>query len=351
MGGREIGPGHPVYVIAELSANHGHSYDRAVELVRAAKEVGADAVKLQTYTPDTITIAADTPPFRIGRGTIWEGRTLHDLYAEAYTPWEWQPKLKALADDLGLHLFSAPFDHTAVDFLEQLDPPAYKIASFELVDHALITKAASTGRPLILSTGMASLTEIDAAVAAARAGGATGVILLRCNSTYPAVPEEMDLRTIPHMAETWGVPVGLSDHTLSDTAAIAAVTLGACVIEKHLIVDREEGGPDAAFSLEPAAFRALVDRVRETEAAIGRVRYGPSPSELPSTAFRRSLFAVADIAEGEVLTGTNVRSIRPSDGLAPSELPAVLGRRATRAIARGTPLSWDLVGGPSASAP
>jgi N-acetylneuraminate synthase len=330
-------------VNAEISANHGQSFERARELLRHAKEAGADAVKLQTYTADTLTIDADLPPFRIKEGTLWSGRNLHDLYEEAYTPWEWQPRLKEEADELGIHLFSTPFDGTAVDFLEKMDPPAHKIASFELVDHGLIRRVAATGRPMILSTGMATSDEIDAALRVAIDGGAGGVVLLRCNSAYPASPAEMDLRTIPDMVDRWNVPVGLSDHTLGSTAAVVAVTLGACVLEKHITFSRQEPGPDSAFSLEPAEFAALVRAVRDAEASIGDVRYGPSASERASLGFRRSLFAVADIAGGEEFTEENVRSIRPGDGLPPADLPRVLGRRAARSIARGTPMSWDLV--------
>jgi N-acetylneuraminate synthase len=343
IGSRLVGPGEPTYVIAEISANHGQSYNRALELVHIAKDAGADAVKLQTYTADTLTIDADLPPFRIKEGTLWSGRKLHDLYAEAFTPWEWQPRLKAEADALGIHLFSTPFDATAVEFLEAIDPPAHKIASFELVDHALIAKVASTGRPMIMSTGMATTEEIDAAVEVARSAGAGGLVLLRCNSAYPANAAEMDLRTIPDMVERWNVPVGLSDHTLGSTSAITAVVLGACVVEKHITFSRSEPGPDAAFSLEPAEFSAFVGAVREAEASLGRVRYGPSPSERPSLAFRRSLFVVSDIAAGELFTTDNVRSIRPADGLSPADLPRVLARRAARAISRGTPLSWELI--------
>jgi len=343
LAGRPVGPGHPVYVIAELSANHNGSLDQACDVVRAAAEAGADAVKLQTYTPDTLTIDSDAEPFRVGEGTLWAGRTLHDLYAEAMTPWEWHEDLQALAGELGLQLFSTPFDRTAVDFLDAMDPPAFKIASFELVDLELVAETARRGRPLIMSTGMATDDEIDDAVRVARQSGAPGVVLLRCNSAYPARPDEMDLRTIPDMAARWGVPVGLSDHTRGTTAAITSVALGACAIEKHLTLDRGAGGPDAAFSLEPPELAQLVVAVREAEAALGDVRYGPSPAEQASLAFRRSLFVVADVAEGEELTAANVRSIRPGQGLAPKHLSDVVGRKAARAVARGTPLTWDLV--------
>ena len=343
IGGREVGPGRPVYVIAELSANHGHDLATAQAIVDAAAAAGADAVKLQTYTADTMTIDSDAPPFRIGDGTLWAGRNLYELYQEAATPWAWHTELQAQATDLGLDLFSTPFDSTAVDLLADLGTPAMKIASFELVDLELIRAAAATGQPLIISTGMATESEIDDAVTTATDAGATGVVLLRCNSSYPAPVGEMDLRTIPAMAERWGVPVGFSDHTLGTTAAVVAVTLGACVIEKHLTLRRADGGPDAAFSLEPREFAAMVAAVREAEASLGGVRFGPSEHERHSLAFRRSLFAVADVATGERFTRENVRAIRPGDGLPPKDLDAVVGRVAAVPIERGTPLRWDLL--------
>jgi pseudaminic acid synthase len=343
IGGRPVGRGHPVYVIAEVSANHNQDLERARTLVRVAADAGADAVKLQTYTPDTLTIDSDEAPFRIGGGTLWDGRTLYDLYGEAFTPWEWHEPLRDEARRLGIQCLSSPFDATAVDLLDALDLPALKIASFELVDLELIAHAAATGRPLIMSTGMATVAEIDAAVATARANGDGGVVLLRCNSAYPAPPDEMDLRTIPDMAARWGCPVGLSDHTLGNAASIAAVALGACVVEKHITWSRDEPGPDSAFSLEPAELAALVGDLRAAEAALGAVRYGPTGREQASLAFRRSIFAVADIAEGEPFTRANVRVIRPGHGLAPVHLPEVLGGRAAAPIRRGTPLAWELV--------
>jgi pseudaminic acid synthase len=342
IGRRLVGPGQPVYLVAEVSANHQGSFEQAAAIVRAAARAGADAVKLQTYTPDTLTIACDRPEFRIG-GTIWNGRTLYDLYQEAFTPWDWHAELQAIAHAEGLDFFSSPFDSTAVGLLESLEVPAFKIASFELIDLPLIRRAAATGKPLIISTGMATLEEIDEAVAAAREGGATGVVLLHCNSGYPAAPSEMCLRTIPFLAARYGVAVGLSDHTLAPTAAIAAVALGACLIEKHLTLSRAAGGPDAAFSLEPDEFAALVGAVRETEAALGEVRLGPTERERASRALRRSLFVVEDVSAGETLTDRHVRSIRPGHGLAPKYLDAVLGRRAACAIPRGTPLRWELL--------
>lgn len=346
IGGRVVGPGHPVYVVAELSANHGGDFERALALVEAAKQAGADAVKLQTYTPDTLTLDSDAEPFRVRGGTLWDGRTLHDLYREAQTPWEWQPRLKARADALGLDLFSSPFDDSSVEFLEAMGVPAYKIASFEIVDHALIRRAARTGKPLIISTGMANREEIGEAVRVARDAGAAGVALLKCTSAYPAPPEEMNLRAIPALAAAFDVPVGLSDHTLGSAAAVAAVALGACILEKHLTLSRSLGGPDAAFSAEPDELRDLVRAVRTAEAALGLADHGLGEAEARSRAFRRSLFVVRDVKRGEVFTAENVRSIRPAGGLAPKHLDAVLGRAAARDLVRGTPLAWDLVGDP-----
>ncbi len=341
--GRPVGPGHPTFVIAELSANHGQRLDRALELITLAAEAGVDAVKLQTYTPATMTLDLDLPAFRVGEGTLWAGRRLADLYAEALTPWEWYPDLAAAAAQAGMTLFSTPFDATAVEFLAEHDTPAYKIASFELVDLPLIRRAAAQGRPLIMSTGMASRHEIDAAVKAATEAGAGGVALLRCNSSYPAPSDEMDLRTIPDMIDRWSVPVGLSDHTLGLTAVTAAIALGACLVEKHLTLDRADGGPDAAFSLEPQELAATVQAIRDVEAALGRVRYGPSPSEVPSLSFRRSVWVTRDVAAGDEFSPDNLAALRPAGGLAPDDLDRVVGRRAARAIAAGTALSWDLV--------
>lgn len=340
---RQIGPGDPVYIIAELSANHHRDFAHAVRLVHAAKQAGADAVKLQTYTADTLTIRCQRPEFRIAGGTPWDGRYLHDLYGEACMPWEWQPKLKAVADDLGLALFSTPFDASAVDFLEWMAVPGYKIASFEIVDLPLIEKAAGTGKPLLLSTGMATREEIADAVQSARDAGADSVALLKCTSAYPAPPESMNLRTLADMAEQFWCPVGLSDHTLSIAAAVTAVALGACIIEKHLTLSRAVQGPDSAFSLEPHEFQAMVDAVRAAEKAVGEVRYGPGGDEEKCRLFRRSLFVVADVQIGETFTEQNVRAIRPGHGLPPKHLPAVLGRRAAVSIERGTPLSWEFI--------
>ncbi|MDR3400890.1 MAG: pseudaminic acid synthase [Chthoniobacter sp.] len=341
--GKTVGPGCPTYVIAEVSANHQGSYEQAVRIIEAAHEAGADAVKLQTYTPDTLTIKSDGPHFRIGEGTLWAGRTLYELYGEAFTPWDWQPRLKDVAEGLGLDLFSTPFDFIAVEFLEKMQVPVWKIASFELVDLPLIERCAATGKPLIMSTGMATHEEIGEAVAAARRGGATQIALLKCTSGYPAAPEEMNLRTIPDMVQAFDVPIGLSDHTLDLAVPVAAVALGACIIEKHLTLHRADGGPDGAFSLEPAEFRAMVEQVRITERALGGVNYEVSEKESASRIFRRSLFTVADVKAGEAFTAANVRSIRPGNGLHTRHLAEVLTRKAACDVARGTPLSWDII--------
>jgi pseudaminic acid synthase len=338
-----IGKGQPVYVIAELSANHNQDFDQAVRIVQAAKESGANAVKLQTYTADTITIASDRKEFRIGGGTLWDGRTLYELYREAYTPWEWQPKLKKVANDLGMDLFSSPFDDTAVDFLEQMNVPAYKVASCELVDIGLIQKMARTGKPLILSTGMASLEEVAEAMQAARQSGATQIALLKCTSAYPAVPDEMNLRTIPELANRFEVPAGLSDHTMGIAVPVAAAALGACIIEKHITLSRSLKGPDSEFSLAPQEFKAMVEAVRVAERALGSVHFGVTEAEASSRVFRRSLFVVQDVRCGEQFTWQNVRSIRPAHGLHTRHLPEIIGKRAACDISRGTPLSWDLV--------
>ncbi len=343
INGRRVGVGHPVYVVAEISANHNRDINRAAAIIRAAKEAGADAVKLQTYTPDTLTIKCDKEHFTIGEGTPWDGQTLYDLYSEAYTPWEWHAELKQTANAVGLDLFSTPFDDTAVEFLEDLDVPAYKIASFEMVDLELIRRVARTGKPIIMSTGMANLREIGEAVSTAREAGAKEIILLKCTSAYPAKPEDANLRTISDMAKRFVCPVGLSDHTLGLTLPVSAVALGACLVEKHLSLTRYVPGPDAAFSMEPEEFKSMVDAVRMAEKAIGEVKYEITPCEKPNLVFRRSLFAVADIKAGEKLTRENVRCIRPGYGLAPRELPRLLGVRAVQDIQRGTPLSWNLI--------
>jgi pseudaminic acid synthase len=343
IGEREIGPHCPVYVIAELSANHNQDFGEAVKLVHAAKESGADAVKIQTYTPDTITIDCINKYFQIGTGTQWEGENLYELYGEAYTPWDWQPKLQKIANDIGLDFFSTPFDPTAVEFLEKMKIPVYKIASFELVDIPLIRMIARTGRPIIMSTGMATFAEIGEAVGAIREEGNDQVVLLKCTSAYPALPEDMNLLTIPDMAEKFNVPVGLSDHTLGTTIPVAAVALGACIVEKHFTLSRDILGPDSSFSLEPHEFRTMVNAIHETKRALGTVNYTMTDHEKASSVFRRSLFAVEDIADGELLTVKNVRSIRPGYGLLPKYLPEILGKHAKRKICRGTPLGWEML--------
>jgi len=343
LGERQIGPDRPTFVIAELSANHGGSLSRAQELVHAAAEAGADAVKLQTYTPDTMTLDCDQPWFSVGPGTLWSGRQLYELYAEAQTPWEWHAPLFELAVSLGLEPLSAPFDRGAVDNLVGLGVRALKVASFELVDTGLLEHAASTKLPILLSTGMATLQEIDRAVATLREAGCTELVLLRCNSAYPASAREMDLRTIPHMAATWSAPVGLSDHTLGHTAATAAVALGACVVEKHLTGSRAVPTADSAFSLEPAEFADLVGAIREAEAALGTVRYGPSASEAASLHFRRSLFFLRDLPAGELVDAAAIGSRRPNVGLSPRHEPDVIGRRVTRPVRRGDPVAWDVL--------
>jgi N-acetylneuraminate synthase len=344
IAGRLIGEGRPVYVIAEISANHNQSFEQAVRLIEAAKEAGADAVKLQTYTPDTMTLRSDREYFRIGGGTLWDGKTLYDLYGEAYTPWEWHPELKEIANRLSVDLFSTPFDSTAVDFLESIGTPAHKIASFEIVDIPLIQRVAGTGKPMIISTGMASLEEIDEAVTAARNAGAHEIALLKCTSAYPAPPAEMHLRTIADLCKRFGVPVGLSDHTIGIAVPVAAVAAGASIVEKHITLSRAVPGPDSAFSLEPQEFKEMVSAIRTAEQALGTVHYGVSGQEARSRVFRRSLFVTQDLRAGEAFGPHNVRAIRPAHGLHPRHLETVLGRRAARDIPAGTPLAWDMLG-------
>jgi pseudaminic acid synthase len=341
IGDRDIGPGHSPYIIAELSGNHNGEIERAFKLIDAAKGAGADAVKLQTYTADTITIDHDGPGFVI-EGGLWNGRKLYELYQEAHTPWEWHPALFDYARRAGIACFSSPFDYSAIDMLERLGAPAYKIASFEIVDTPLIRYAAKTDKPLIVSTGMAVRAEIDSAVAAA-GEGSRGIALLHCISGYPTPIQEANLLRIPALAKNYDCPIGLSDHTLGVEASIAAVALGAAIIEKHITLARADGGPDAAFSLEPDELTSMVRGARAAFAALGSVEYGRAASEQGNMAFRRSLYAVQDIAIGEAFTDANVRSIRPGFGLAPKHRDAVIGRRAACTIARGTPLSFELI--------
>jgi pseudaminic acid synthase len=336
---RKVGQGYPCFIVAEMSANHNQNFEDAVRILHAAKTAGADAVKIQTYTPDTLTIPCDNEYFRIKEGP-WAGRTLYELYQEAYTPWEWQPKLKKIADEIGLILFSTPFDDTAVDFLEEMKVPCYKIASFELVDTPLIQKAASTGKPLIMSTGMASLSEIEDAVNTARNAGAGEIVLLKCTSAYPAPPEEMNLSTIPHMADAFDLPVGLSDHTLGVAVPVAAVCLGAVMIEKHFTLSREKKGPDSFFSIEPEEMKHMKKEIRTAEKAIGRVSYDIIGKQEESRIFRRSIFVVKSVKKGDEFTLDNVRSIRPAHGLPVKYLHYVVGKKASCDIEMGTPLDW-----------
>jgi pseudaminic acid synthase len=345
QGPRGIGPGHPVFVVAELSGNHNQDRQRALELVDAAAEAGADAIKLQTYTADTLTIDSDKPYFQVEVAGPWRGETLYSLYQKAHTPWEWHAELKARAEARGLPLFSSPFDETAVDFLEQLQVPLYKVASLEIGDVALLRCIARTRKPVIISRGAASIADIELALCTLRAGGAADVIVLHCVSAYPARPAEMNLSTIPDIARRFDVISGLSDHTLGTTVAIASVALGAHVIEKHFTLRRADGGPDAEFSLEPREFAELVAGVREAREALGSPSYEARGREAEIQAFRRSLFVVADVRAGEPFGPHNVRAIRPGQGLPPHYLDLVLGKRAASAIERGTPLGLQHVVG------
>ena len=340
---RAIGPGQPPYLIAEMSGNHNASLDRALAIVDAAADCGADAVKLQTYTADTMTLDVDAPGFTIHDAkSLWNGRRLYDLYDEAHTPWEWHAPIMARARARGLHCFSSPFDASAVDFLETLHVPAYKIASFENTDLPLIEKVAATGKPMIMSLGMASLAEIDESVRTARAAGARDIILLKCTSTYPATPENTNLATIPHLAATFGTHVGLSDHTMGCGVAIAGIALGACLIEKHFTLARADGGVDSAFSMEPAEFTMLRAEGDRAALALGAVTYGGTQAEQASKQFRRSLYIAQDVRAGEVLTARNLRAVRPGYGLPPRFLPLLLGKAVARDLARGTPADWSM---------
>jgi pseudaminic acid synthase len=342
IAGRAVGPRHPPYIVAELSANHGGRLEKALELIKAAAATGADAIKIQTYTPDTLTIPHDGEDFQI-RGGLWGGSTLHQLYQQAFTPYEWHPALFETAKKIGVTIFSTPFDASAVDLLVELDAPAFKIASFEAVDLELIALAAKHGKPMIISTGLANLGEIEEAVATARTAGAGGLALLHCTSAYPAPIEEANVRTVAHLAETFGVVSGLSDHAPGTAACVAAIALGGSIIEKHFTLSRSEGGPDAAFSLEPPEFKRLVDDCKSAWAALGRVEYDLLGSERGNIRFRRSLYAVRVIKAGEAITRENVRSIRPGYGLAPKHLDEIVGRKAARDIAYGERLSWSLI--------
>ena len=340
IGNRYVGEGERTFLVAEVSANHLQDYGRAEAIIRAAKEAGADAVKLQTYTPDTITLDCDNDYFQITQGTIWDGTTLHKLYEEAYTPWEWQPKLMELANGLGMECFSSPFDATAVDFMREMDMPAYKVASFEINDIPLIRRIARIGKPIIFATGIAYLEDIERALAVCKEEGNEQVILLKCTSTYPSPYEDMNLKVIPHMAETFDCLAGLSDHSMGTAVAVAGVALGAKMVEKHLTLSRADGGPDAAFSMEPEEFRKMAEEIRIVEKALGRVTYELTEKQKKSREDGRSLFVVKDIGKGEIFTEENVRSIRPAFGMHTMYYDEVIGKTARADIAKGTPLDW-----------
>jgi N-acetylneuraminate synthase len=343
--GRAVGRGHPPLVVAEMSGNHNQSLERALQIVEAAAASGAHALKIQTYTPDTMTLDLDEREFHISEpGSLWTGKSLYELYGEAYTPWEWHKPIFERARQLGIFAFSTPFDDTAVEFLESLGTPCYKIASFENTDLPLIRCAAATGKPLIISTGMATAAEIDETVRTAREAGCTDLILLKCTSTYPATPENTNILTIPHLRERFRCEVGLSDHTMGVGVAVASVALGATIIEKHFTLSRADGGVDSAFSMEPSEMKQLVLETKRAWLALGEVAYGPTEAERPSIQFRRSLYIVRDIRAGDVLTRDNVRAIRPGLGLPPKHLEDVLGKRVNKDIPRGTALTWELIG-------
>ena len=340
---KEVGPDQPIFVIAEISGNHKQNYKRALKIIDAAINAGVDAIKLQTYTPDTLTIKSDKKWFRIGKGNAWTGQTLYNLYKKAYTPWDWQPKLKKYAEKKRVMLFSTPFDKTAVDFLEKMKVELYKIASFEVVDIPLLKKIGQTKKPVIMSRGMASVQEIKLAIKTLKDNGTPQIAVLHCISSYPAKPEQMNLATISDIAKKFKVISGLSDHTLSITVPVTAVALGACIIEKHVTLSRTDGGPDAEFSLEPDELKQMVKSVREAQLAIGIPSYKSDKRESQNIIFRRSLFAVENIKKGEKFTEKNTRSIRPGYGLAPKYYDKVIGKTAKSDIERGTPLSWDLI--------
>ncbi|WP_425448041.1 pseudaminic acid synthase [Dethiothermospora halolimnae] len=342
MNNRYIGGDTPCYIIAEMSANHAGDFNRAIDIIHAAKESGADCIKIQTYTPDTMTIDCDNDYFQIKKGT-WKNEKLYDLYNKAYTPWEWQSKLKEEAEKVGLDFLSTPFDQTSVDFLEDLEINFYKIASFELTDIPLIKYIASKGKPIIISTGMATLGEIEEAVKAIKEMKNEDICLLKCSSAYPAIPDDMNLKTIKNLKETFGVPVGLSDHSLGSVAAITAVAIGASVVEKHFCISRDIENPDSSFSMEPNEFRGMVDSIRAAERAIGKVSYKVSEKEKVSRIFRRSIFAVEDIGKGDIFDENNIRVIRPAYGLAPKYYNDIKGKKATTDIVRGTPLKWSMI--------
>ena len=343
IGSRYVGEGERTFIVAEVSANHLQDYNRAEAIIHAAAEAGADAVKLQTYTPDTITLDCDNEYFQITQGTIWDGTTLHKLYETAYTPWEWQPKLKKYAESLGMECFSSPFDATAVDFMHEMDMPAYKIASFEINDIPLIRKIAKLGKPIIFATGIAYLEDIERALRACKEEGNEQVVLLKCTSTYPSPYEDMNLKVIPNMAEVFDCVAGLSDHSMGSAVAVASVALGAKMVEKHLTLSRADGGPDAAFSMEPDEFKRMADEIRIVEKALGKVTYNLTERQMRSREDGRSLFVVKDIRAGETFTEENIRSIRPAFGMHPMYYDEVLGHKAKSDIAKGTPMDWKYI--------
>lgn len=340
---RKIGVNFPVFIIAELSANHIQNFDIAVDTIRTIKQSGADAVKIQTYTADTMTIDCDNHYFQINQDTLWDGKTLYQLYGEAYTPWEWHPKLKKVAEELGLVFFSSPFDKTAVDFLDQMNVPAYKIASFEITDIPLIEYVASKQKPVIISTGISMISDIEEAINACKRMGNEQIALLKCTSAYPAPIEEINLRTISNMSDIFKTVVGISDHTLGSSVAIASIALGANIVEKHFILDRSLGGVDAAFSMEPEEFKFMVQSIREVEKALGTVNYELTEKAQKNRFFSRSLFAVENINAGEILNEQNIRSIRPGVGLHPRFINSIMGRRAKKNIKKGTPMDWFMI--------
>lgn len=345
IGTREVGPGARPYLIAEMSGNHNQQLDRALAIVDAAAEAGADAVKLQTYTADTMTLNVRSEGFVIDdKNSLWAGRQLYDLYNEAYTPWEWHRPIMERAAERGMHCFSSPFDESAVDFLESLNVPAYKIASFECTDLPLIRKVASTGKPMIISTGMASIADIDEAVRTARAGGCRDIVLLKCTSTYPATPNNTNISTIPHMRDAFGTLVGLSDHTMGIGVSVGAVVLGACLIEKHFTLARADGGVDSTFSMEPDEFKHLRVEVERAWQSLGAITYGGTVAEEKSRMFRRSLYIAQDVKAGDVLNRRNLRIVRPGLGLPPKFYEACLGRRVVLDMPAGTALNWDMLG-------
>lgn len=344
IGGKKIGSSHPPFIIAEMSGNHNQSLDRALAIVEAAAGAGADAVKLQTYTADTMTIEAAQDAFHIrDPKSLWSGNSLYELYKKAYTPWEWHKPIMERCNELGILCFSSPFDESAVDFLETLNVPAYKIASFENNHLPLIRKAASTGKPLIISTGMAAIAQLDEAVSCARQAGCKALILLKCTSTYPSTPQNSNLRTIPHLAQLFNVQVGLSDHTMGLGPAVAGVAMGATVIEKHFTLRRADGGVDSAFSMEPDELKTLVNETKAAWLALGKVSYGPTENERPSMQYRRSVYIVRDMKAGEEFTTENLRIIRPGLGLQPKHYDLALGKQVKRDVEKGTPLSWELL--------